>query len=329
MKKIYLLVVTSIMFGVVMSCKEQQVIPEVNSSQISNAVKIEEGRIKFNSWDEMKALLKSTEKKSPQQLNEMIGDSFKSHFEIEGQIEQVSVETLNENKLDLKDTPISEPYYASLLNKDREIEVGDDIIYKIGNDYCFQYHKSDANLVQKFYDDLKNSASIVETGEFKHFYNQKLGVFATVISKKTGFLTDSKVNKSSKIAGADDYYYFSPRLRMRSEYYTHSYLGYGTIGVQTEMEQYGTVYLFFNGWKSDYANKISVKLLDGTYSLSYLGFNSLFGAGSGYAEAYNNCESYIRVNYFVGAFPNFTWQSGHAEHFVQYGPLSHTIYSSY
>lgn len=329
MKKIYLLVITSIIIGVVVSCKEQQVIPEGSVSQTSNAVKIEEGRIKFNSWDEMKTLLKSTQKNSPQQLNDIIGDSFKSHFEIEGQLEQISVETADENKLELKDTPISDPYYASLLNKDREIEVGEDIIYKIGNDYCFQYHKSDASLVQKFYDELKNDKFKIEKGKLKFFYNQKLGVYGTVISKKTGFLTDSKGSKSSKVAGVGDPYYFDPTHRMRAEYYTNSYLGYATIGVQTKMEKYGTVWLFFNGWKSDNAYRITVDLIGGTYSLSYLGFYTVFPAGSGFSESYNDSVSYIRVDWFVGQLPSFDWQNGQAFHFVQYGNLAHTMYSSY
>lgn len=298
--------------------------------QTSNAVKIEEGRIKFNSWDEMKTLLKSTEKNSPQQLSDLIGDSFKSHFEIEGQVEQVSVETVNENKLDLKDTPISDPYYASLLNKDREIEVGDDIIYKIGNDYCFQFHKSDASLVQKFYNELENNVSSVESGKLKFFYNQKLGVYGTVTSKKTGYFTDSKGNKSSKVVGSEDAYYFNSEHRMKSQYYTNSYLGYGTIGVQTQMEQYGRVWIFWHGWKSENADKLSVRLLDGTYTLGfYLGFGIAIPARPDYAESYNNSESYIRVDYFVGPLPGFSWQNGHAEHFVQYGNSSHTIYSSY
>ena len=319
------------MFGVVVSsCKEQQVVPEGNSSPISNAVKIEEGRVKFGSLDEMNTLLKNTEKKSPQQLNDMIGDSFKSHFEIVGQIEQISPETVKENKIDLKDTPISDPYFASLLNKDREIEIGNDVIYKIGNDYCFYFHKSDTKLVEKFYEELKSNLVNVKVGELKSLYSQKLGVFGTVTKKNTGLLTDSKGNKSSRVSSADDSYYFNSGHRMRSQYYSNSYLVYSTIGVQTQMEQYGTVYWFWKGWKSDNANKISVKVLDGTYVVGYDGsFPMIVLARPDYKEGTNTCEAYVRVDWFAGFKPTLNWQNGHAEHFVQYGNLSNTIYSSY
>ena len=340
MKKSFNLIIVSCFATLVLSCKEdvnlnlpnnQQNANQSVSSRTSKNIKIKEGRVTFNSMDEMKEFMKETEKFSPKMLESLIGDKFKSHYKLEKDSEKISHETINENKLDLKDTPILDHFYASLLNKDREIEIGNDTIYKIGNDFCFYYHKSNANLVEDFYKDLKRNSAIVKLGELKLFYDNKLTVYGTVINKKTAKLSDKKdANKGSKMMLVEEYYYFDPNFRMKAEYYTHSYLGYATIGVQTKMEKYGTVWVFFNGWKSENADYINVNFKGGYYTLQfYNGFPlGLLPAFPNYSEGYNNSEAYIRVDWFVGPLGNFNWQFGQAEHTVRYGN-THTIYSNY
>jgi hypothetical protein len=333
MKKISIATVGICMIATVFSCKEQEqlVVPESQTTLSSENVRIEDGRMKFSSWEEMKKFMKETEKLTPKMLNTKIGDSFLSHYESESQMGQLSPEIVSDHELDLKDSPISDPYFASLLNKNKEIEIGNDVIYKMGNDYCFYYNKADSGLVQVFYKDLQNGSINVKPGESKSFYNNKLGVFGTVTKKITARLSETKEsNKNAKVMGAEEFYYFDGDHRMKAEYYTHSYLGYANIGVQTITEQYGRVFLFIKGWKSENVNYLNVKLLGGVYVLKYYqSFPVIIPAAPSYAEASNTCEAYIRVDYFVGPIGAFDWYNGQAIHTVKRGIQEHTIYSSY
>lgn len=314
------------------SCEKKQntVLPKSeNDLAFTNlAVKVEDGRIKFNNWDEMKQLLNSVNARSPEILNRYIGDKFVSHFE---SVKAARLNVDEEDSIGLKNSPIREHFYASLLNKDRELEVGNDTIFKIGNDYCFYYKKGDVALVENFYQDLRSGKlSNVPPGELKTYYDSRLGIYGTIIKAMSAKLSNgTKANKSSKVLGSEESYYFDSDHRMTGKFYTHSYLGYATVGVQTLMERCNK-FLWWSSWGSDDADFLSVNFLGGVYSLSTkLGFSLVIPTGPRFQSETRNSEAYVRIDYFVGFFPSFDWQNGQSEYTVQYGPLRHTIFSTY
>lgn len=238
------------------SCKEQaleEVKPDKVAIEEVNPL-IEDGRMKFNSLKDFSTFMKQTKDKSIKELKEMSKAlNFNSHLRVSTDI--ITNET-NAAKEDSLKSIITDPYFSSVLNDKKEIEFGNDVIYRAGNDYCFMYQNGQGNLIEDFYKDLQSQATKIQDGK-TFIYKNNLVVFNTFFKKP-------KSNKSSKVAGVfqdvvDNYIDWGDgQHRMYSQIWDGNWLVYSSSGIKTEAEEYGWQWLFKHGWNNADAQTITV-----------------------------------------------------------------------
>lgn len=337
--------IANIVFGLVLcyvftSCEKQEglLVEAATVVVANNTPKVEEGRLKFSNLQEMNLYVKRIKDKPIDTLKVLVSDkSFVSHLSkgaVGGDLKNLSLGEGIVDTLDLlKNSPIEESYIAALLNEKRELEIGNDTIYKIGNDFCFSYNKADEKLVNQFYTDFENSQMTLKQGDLKIIYNGKLTVYGTVHSHTPIVISDSSLKSAgARVSKSSEEFYFNSDHRMRAEFYTNSYLVYATIGVKTVMQQYGKVFWFIKGWKSDNATRISTQLLNGGYQITTKSTMPIFvpAISPRFKEEQNNSESRIEIDYFIGALPKFEWLSGsRAIFYAQFNGHNNSIYLTY
>ncbi|MFK7980302.1 MAG: hypothetical protein AB8G86_10000 [Saprospiraceae bacterium] len=110
----------------------------------------------FDSNEEFSGFMDYLHQFEPEELDGLPElSSFYSHrnFYDEAElIDESELEAFNYNE----ENEIADPYLASVLNKEREILIGE-IYYRLGNDYCFAFLSlEDKNIINEFKQKLKS-----------------------------------------------------------------------------------------------------------------------------------------------------------------------------
>ena len=238
----YFLILFFFLFGAT-ACKKND--PEnIQQTALAEPV-VEEGRLKFNSFDAFKTYVNrqkghGTRERLP--ALKLIG--FTSHL-ANYTTERLKVDTAPQAKMavedSLRDSPIQDDFFASLLDANKELEIGEDIIYRAGNDYCFVYNKGDYNLIDQFYQSVRSGNVSLEAGQTLT-YSDKLLVYRTesdteVLPQNTGqgspngrivSLFGRKVSNSSP---------FDCCTRLFGQAWATNYLIYSSSGIETNIEK--------------------------------------------------------------------------------------------
>jgi len=208
--------------------------------------------------NDFSSFMKKTEKISSKELLAMgKSSSFTSYLEAmtgRDSILQKSARKSTQN--DTKTIEIFDPYFSSVLNVDKELELGNDAIYRAGNDYCFLYQNGQSKLIDEFYEQQKNHPVKIKDGR-TYLFKDNLIVFKTLLRQpksKAAARVDGDVFQ--KVVDGEEPWDSSHK--MYAQIWDGNWLLYSSSGIKTEANEYGTCWVFFNCWNSLDAQEISV-----------------------------------------------------------------------
>jgi hypothetical protein len=160
---------------------------------------------------------------------------------------------------------VRDPYFASILNKNREVQIGN-TIYRCNADYVFEYQRGEEKSIEDFYNQAKSSK--MNMPELKEIDFKDIKVAKTKINIQK--IESKQSNPKARVAYNCEQYWGAD-YRMGGEYWTEWYFFFTTAGVSTQMEvQRG--WWIFRGWYDEDAEYIRVEA-------DKLGikFNGIFG----------------------------------------------------
>ncbi|MBP6386792.1 MAG: hypothetical protein KA327_09260 [Pseudarcicella sp.] len=146
------------------SCEKSDEVTTPKVASADNNLKnfrIEDGKLSFKDSKEFFAMIKTLESKNNSQLLKNTKElGFISHLQVMDNLKHLRADQYeaykNENVKQQLSERIRSPFLATLLNKDREVAIGDSIC-RFGADYSFKYKKGDEKAVNDFYLSLKKS----------------------------------------------------------------------------------------------------------------------------------------------------------------------------
>jgi hypothetical protein len=243
---------------------QPQETPEV---AISKGVTLKEGRLSFENTDAFKSYRKSLDGKSSKALT-----TIDKQMGLESHLLDIS-ETLTSSKgarisqdvYQKLEKRVRDPYFASILNKNREVQIGN-TIYRCNADYVFEYQKGEEKSIDDFYNQAKSSK--IDMPELKEIDFKDIKIARTKINIQK---VESKQSNPKARVAFNCEQYWGEDYRMGGEYWTEWYLFFSTAGVSTQMEvQRG--WWIFKGWYDEDAEYVRVEA-------DKLGikFNGIFG----------------------------------------------------
>ncbi len=245
------------------SCKEQDgnVEPNITKSSPTINTVIEDGRMKFKDMKDFSNFMKKTEKMSLKELSAMGKNStFTSYLEaMTGKDSTLQKNSRKAKPDESEPIEICDPYFSSVLNENKELELGDNVIYRAGHDYCFFYQNGQSKLIDEFYEQQKVSPIDVKDGS-TYIFKDNLIVFNTIMKKP-------KSSKSARVSGrggdwfqdwVDDEAYWDSSHKMYAQIWEGNWGVYASSGIKTEANEYGSCWLFWHCWNSLDAQEISV-----------------------------------------------------------------------
>lgn len=240
------------------------------TSTTSTKLVVVEDRIKFSKSTDLKDFMENIMPDS-----EMVKQGFVSYFVAKDESNAAGARKETDPEV-IKDTNyIADPSLARILNKKREIQVGDSI-YKVGEDFTFFFKKGDESMVDMFYKDLEAGQISIEEDKLMNY--KSIQVFKTFQSVKTA---TSKPTVS--ISGAD----------LRTEGYLQDFIFANLVSMgvsiryRMQCELWSTNAFFYSG--CGVSTKIQSSLNNGTWADGQT--NDLSVSGDGSFDIYVRCGS--------------------------------------
>jgi hypothetical protein len=286
---------------------QPQVTPEV---VVAKGVTLKENRLTFETIDAFKQYRKSIDKKSSIQLMEVdkqIG--LVSHLtDIASTMSSTTKGArISEEVYQKVEKRVRDPYFASILNKNREVQIGN-TIYRCNADYTFEYQKGEEKSIDEFYNQQKSSKISFPNHQAIDFKDLKVAKTDVVIQKIT-----SKVNSPNARVAYDCTINYSQdgSYRMGGEYFREWYFFFTTAGVSTQME-HERGWWIFKGWYDEDADYVSVEAL--RVALYYNGPTGNYDINftNEFRENYNDDVATCIFDWFVGIpfVGGYVWQGG-------------------
>ena len=128
-------------------------------------------------------------------------------------------------------SPIIDPRLASLLNDLKEIEIGQDTIFRIQNDYTFMYSKGHEKEIREFYSDIKNNKVILPSGNAPINY-------ASIRVYKTEVIINNIVQAGGRTKGDNEceLHALNDEWRVWGRVYTHWSFVYTSAGMESRSQ---------------------------------------------------------------------------------------------
>ena len=276
---------------------------------VALGVTLKESRLTFETIDAFKQYRKSIDKKSSKELMEKdkaIG--LDSHLaDIAVTLGNTKGSRVSEEVAQKVEKRVRDPYFASMLNKNRELQIGN-TIYRCNADYVFEYQKGEEKSIDDFYNQAKSSKMNIPDHKAVDFKDIKVAQTDVKIQKIT-----SKINNpNARVAyNCTVNYSQDNSYRMGGEYFTEWYFFFTTAGVSTQME-HERGWWIFKGWYDEDADYVSVAAyqvglyyngIQGNYDISYQ---------NQFRENYNDDVATCIFDWFVGIpfVGQYVWQSG-------------------
>jgi hypothetical protein len=241
---------------------EKSVVPPLFSANI----KVEDGMIVFKDNSSFKDFRTDIDKKSDKELlsiSERLGLS--SHLSEVQNIEYNYKHPNSAARLTLSHVTqfkerIKDHYLATMLNKDRELQIGKKI-YRMDNDYVFVFTKSYKGEIKEFYEQVNSGKITIPDDKQEHnFKNIQVAKvfhenFTLQEAKTTGKSKNAKLSSDNCIQYSPD---GSPK-RINGSVWTSWWLIYNSGGISTECEEYTSgLFGWFPHWSDYNADRVWV-----------------------------------------------------------------------
>lgn len=144
---------------------------------------------------------------------------------------------LADNEIDTvyQDTYVPDPYLASVLNKQGEINI-EDKIYHVDSIYTFSFNEEDKGLLNQFYNLIKKSSFNLEVGKSVKLFDDKLIVFKNdvhiISGDSAGSLSSARLE--GNINATDN---FGSNERAYFDIWTGAYFFYSSCGATVAMQK--------------------------------------------------------------------------------------------
>lgn len=207
---------------------------------------IKKGRLAFANQESFTAYMKALNKLKIEEVEQLSKEKgFVSHLEA-SQKEQKATNTTNGVQLRGEEEEstkwiIPDAHFASTLNEEREVGIGEGIICKAGNDFSFMYEESRGYLVENFYRDYQSGmVSVPEEGLY--YADNQLYVYPTgMISPDDKGVQLRSVGHSKLVRKSET---FDGTWRLYGEHWQGSWIVWASSGVKTECQKVACT--FFN-----------------------------------------------------------------------------------
>jgi len=134
---------------------------------------------------------------------------------------------------------VCDPYFASVLNVEKEIEIGQNVIYRVTNRYVIAYIKGHQNEVDSIIIKQPSMGS-EQSGQFsKHAY---------VFERDSTSYSKIAFGRSNKWSPNASFFYFGNDYRFRCNQWQENWFFYKSNGCKTEMQRYSGWWIF-KSWK--------------------------------------------------------------------------------
>jgi hypothetical protein len=289
---------------------------------VAKGVTLKENRLIFENVDAFKQYRKTIDKKNNNDLvafDKQLG--LESHLSDIAQTLTVSNNSKMSNEIYQKvEKRVRDPYLASMLNKNRELQIGN-TIYRCNADYIFEFQEGEEKFIEEFYDHIKSSKINIPDHQTINFKSLKVAKTDVKIEK----ITSVNSNPKAKVAyNCEVGIPTRSDLKMGGEKCTEWYLFYSSASLSTCCLKYDDGWWFFGGWGNEEADYVSIR---GTnVALYYNGpqgnFNLYFP--SIFVERYRDAVASYTIDYFVGIpfAGEYIWQGGTGDSKCVYGPYT-------
>jgi hypothetical protein len=239
------------------SCNEVETLSVISDSSFP---KIVDGRLKFSSIDDFSSFMKGISSKNIDELEEMSqAHHFTSHLISPNAENKILRNIRLSSELEqLADAPISDAYLSSVINQEKELLIGDDIIYRAGNDFSFFYESGYQHELEAFYQNLSQGA-VNQGFSTPVLYSDHLIVFRTGMGYPEPYLPGGRMQAR---LGQDIKSVSTNWINERREYgevWQGNWLLYSSAGVKTEKQKIAcTLFRTICWWATVDADEISV-----------------------------------------------------------------------